>query len=65
MAKIMHTQLWNLCPNAQAVEHAVDIAWFEEAATCCGEDESGVAPPSAGREALFKLSTAVPAQNAN
>jgi len=52
----MHTQLRNLCPGAQAVERAVDVAWFEEAAACRGEDEPGVAPLSASREALFKLS---------
>ena len=61
----MHTQLRNLCPSAQAVEGAVDVAWFEEAAACRGEDEPGVALLSASREALLKPSTAVPAQNAH
>ncbi len=65
MAKIVHTQLWNLGPSAQVVERSVDVAWFEEAATCRGEDEAGVAPLSASGEALFKLFTAVPAQNAH
>ena len=61
----MHTQLRNLCPSAQAVERAVDVAWFEETATCRGEDEAAVAPLGASREAILELSAAVPAQNAH
>jgi hypothetical protein len=51
--------------RAQSVERAVDVTWFEKTATCRGEDEAGVAPLGASGEALFKLSSAVPAQNAH
>ena len=51
---MMYPHLGDVGDLAQPMEHAVDIAWFEEAAVCGGEDEAGVAPLSApadlGRE---------------
>jgi hypothetical protein len=63
MPEIMDSQLPQSRRFAQLMEQPIDVARFDVAAMCGGEDQPGVAPLRACLQTLFVLAFAVFPQN--